>query len=262
MHTPRVAPVKATGRRRAMVLLGAVCVATAGCATKKDVKLLRDEVLTLQARQDSLFRVQERNYRMLLDTLQTSFEIQQDAAGQTSHRFRELEDQLGRTESMLNQLQALVSDLINRLDRPETIAGSGGLMGGSASADTMSGEAAEAYQAAMIKLNEGAPSTARETFLFIVEQHPNHPLAPDAQYQIGMTYRMEGDPAKAIAAFEKVEALWSQSPRAPQALLQAGITAGEQNDTARARTFYQMVVTRFPNSPEAAEARRRLGGGG
>lgn len=269
---------RVAGRKRhraATLLLAGLSVAmVSGCATKKDLKLLRDEVLALQTRQDSLFRMQERNYRMLLDTVRVSFDIQRDAAGQTSHRFLQLEDQLSRTEEMLQQMQLLVSDLIGRLDRPAqstipvnpvnpnpTTGGTGAAGGGTLGTQVVSArEAADAYESGMKRMAEGAFSTARSAFEFILEEHPSDSIAPDAQFQIGMTYKAEANPEQAIAAFEKVEANWPQSPRAREALLQACITADEQGNRERARTFAETLQRRYPGSQEAQLARQRVSG--
>lgn len=262
-RTDRVAGRR--GLRAATLLLAGVVVAS-GCATKKDLKLLREEVLALQARQDSLFRLQEANYRMLLDTVRVSFDIQRDAAGQTSHRFLQLEDQLSRTEELLTQMQLMVSDLINRLNRPDPVAtavppvGATGQSGGATTPVVAAGEAREAYESGMARMAEGAFSTARQAFLFILQEHPNDSIAPDAQFQIGMTYKAEANPEQAIAAFEKVEANWPQHPRAPEALLQACITADEQGDRGRARKYMEMLGARYPNSQEYQLARQRVGG--
>jgi tol-pal system protein YbgF len=264
-------------RRAATLLLAGLCMTVAsGCATKKDLKLLREEVLALQSRQDSLFRMQDRNYRLLLDTVRVSFDIQRDAAGQTSHRFLQLEDQLSRTEELLQQMQLLVSDLLGRLDRPvqSTVpanpvnpnptggtTGGTGVTGGTSGTQPVSArEAADAYESGMKRMAEGAFSTARSAFLFILEEHPTDSIAPDAQFQVGMTYKAEANPDQAIAAFEKVEANWPQSPRAREALLQACITADEQGNRDRARTFAETLQRRYPGSQEAQLARQRVGG--
>jgi len=260
-------------RRRAAggLLLGlAIAVTAPACATKKDLKQLRDEMLALQAHQDSLFREVQRQNRLLLDTLRQSYTIQQDAAGQTSYRFQQLEQQLTRTEELMNQMQILVTDVITRLDEqakppapvvapPMGVDSTGAPLVTGAAA----GEAGEAYDSGMEKLAQGAFATARLAFQLVVEQFPNHPLASQAQYQIGQTYVNEGDSKRAIEALEEVEARWSGSARAPGALLQAGTLAEDMGDRAKAKELYNLVIKRYPGKPEYREATRRynaLGG--
>ncbi len=236
-----------------LVGLSAILVLT-GCATKRDLKDLREEVLRLQSRQDSLFRETQRQNLMLLDTLRQSFSAQLDAQGQTSHRFRELEQQLGRTEAMINQLPGLIAQLNTRLDQAvqqRSMASPG--------APVSSSQVEMIYTAGMDNLRQGAYSTARTAFMTIVNQSPDDPRAPDAQFQIGETYAAEGDFQTAITELARVEEKWSRSPRAPAALLRAGVIAQENlRDNARARDHYEQVRRRYPDSEEAREAGRRL----
>lgn len=240
--------------RGCMIGLCAV-VSLAGCATKRDLKDLRDEVLRLQARQDSLFRETQRQNLMLLDTLRQSFSAQLDAQGQTSHRFRELEQQLGRTEAMINQLHGLISQLNTRLDN--AVQSRPPASGSSAPVSASQVEAI--YTAGLDNLRQGAYSTARIAFATIVNQSPDDARAPDAQFQIGETHAAEGNFELAITELLKVEEKWSRSPRAPAALLRAGVIAQENlQDRTRARDLFEQVRRRYPDSEEAREAGRRL----
>ena len=86
-------------------LLNKVCcvalisVAGAGCATKGDLRDLRNEMIRLQARQDSMFRVLQRQNQILLDTLHVGSEAQVRMGGDLSHRLLELERQIVRCRS-------------------------------------------------------------------------------------------------------------------------------------------------------------------
>ncbi len=234
----------------------------AGCATKKDVKLLRDEVQRLQVRQDSLFQVQQRNYRLLLDTLRVSFEAQRDAAGQSTHRFQELSDQLDRTGESITQLQTVVSQLLERLAQgqsaPNRTARNATQSATQNSTAIDAGEVAQALDLGKSKLNEGAFTTARTAFEVVVQSHATDPRAPEAQYLIGETYVGEGDFARAVSEFEKVEQNWPNSSQAPVALLRAGILAEDHADKTSARRYYSLVIQRYPGSEQYPEATRRL----
>jgi len=242
-------------RRAAQGLATGLCAAVivSGCATKKDLKQLRDEVVLMQVRQDSLFREMQRQNRMLLDTLRSSFSMQLDAQGQTSHRFQELGQQVTRTEEVLVQLQTLVAELMDRLNRPvPTAAGNPASPGGGAR------EASEAYEMGMAKMREESWAAARFAFETVVNQFHDDPLAADAQFQLAETFVAEGDTARALAEFDKVEASWPRSPRAPGALLRAGIVAEASGDRAAARTYYERVRQLYPNSDEERIARQGL----
>jgi tol-pal system protein YbgF len=247
---------------RVWTVVGALAVLGAsGCATKKDLKNLRTEMLALQAHQDSLFRETQRQNRLMLDTIRASFSLQMDAQGQTSHRFQQLEAQLGRTEAILEQLQLAMANFTDRLDAQMARAATGaaGATGGNNPNPISAGEADDAFNEATRKMGEGAFTTARSLFEFFLERFPSDLRAPEAQFQIAQTWAAEANYERAITEFQKVESMWSTSARAPEALLQAGIIAEEQlSDRDRARQFYLDVTRRFPNTEAYNEATRRL----
>ena len=253
----------ARGRRRALFPRAlAVPLAAAlllpGCATKRDLRDLRDELVSLQLRQDSMFRETQAQNRLLLDTLREAFAAQLDQRGQTSHRFTQLEQSLVRLEEMVNQSQLMMAQLTERLDRvpPPPAAGvpsDPATLGGLSNA-----EAQSMYDAGVAKIDEGAYATARTAFEELLRQYPNDPLAPDAQYQLGETYAREENFDRAIEELQKVELNWPRSPRAMQALLRAGVISEERGELDAARMFYQQVLQRSPNSDAAREAQRRL----
>jgi tol-pal system protein YbgF len=225
----------------------------AACATKSDIRMLQDDIGELRVRQDSLIRETQRQTRLVLDTLRTSFAVQQDVRGETSHRFAQLEQNLGRLEEIINQTQLLIAQLNDRLDRQTAI--SPGLSPGG---PVSTGEAEVMYTTALQKMSEGSYATARAAFEQIVEQYPNDPRAPDAQFQLAETYVQEQNFDRAVEALEKLERQWSRSARAPEALLRAGVIEQDRNQRSRARQFYQQVNQRYPGSEAAREATRRL----
>jgi TolA-binding protein len=237
-------------------------MAASGCATKKDLKLLRNEMLALQSHQDSLFKETQRQNRLLLDTLRASLSVQMDAQGQTSHRFQQLEQQLGRTEAILQQMQLSMANFTDQLDRqaatnPVRPAGNGG----TATAQPTAGEADEAYTAGMDKMQQGAYSSARYTFEFFLERFPTDPRAVEVQFQLAETYAQEADIERAITELVKLETTYGSTYQAKsaEALLRAGVLAEERLDNkTRAREFYQTVTRRYPNTEAYREAQRRL----
>ena len=250
--------------------LGAALVAP-GCATKKDLRLLRDEMVALQAHQDSLFQETQRQNRLLLDTLRASLSVQMDAAGQTSHRFAQLEQQLERTEAVLQQMQLAMTNFTDRLDRSIATNPSGPVMPGNpvatnpggAVGDSIAGqgEADQAYRTGMDKMAAGAFTTARDVFELFMERFPGDPRAADVQFQIAKTYEQEADYARAIEELEKLEATYASTNRelSAKALLEAGIIAEERlNDPTRARQYYQTVVRRYPETEADKDATARL----
>lgn len=245
------------GRGRALLLALACTLLLPACATKRDLKDLRDELVALQLRQDSLFRQTQAQNRLLLDTLREAFAAQLDQRGQTSHRFTQLEQSLVRLEEMVNQTQLLMAQLNERLDRvPEPVAATPGA--DPSTSGLSSAEARTMYDAGVSRMQD-VPATARSAFEQLLREFPNDALAPDAQYQLAETYALEQSYERAVEEMEKVEQQWPRSPRAATALLRAGIISLEQlDDRESARRYFEMVRSRFPGAEEYAEATRRL----
>jgi tol-pal system protein YbgF len=244
-------------RSRVPLTSGAVLSLTllaAGCATKSDVRDVQEEVARLAARQDSLLSETRRQTQVLLDTLESGFNVQRDLRGETSHRFEQLEQNLSRLEEMINQTQLVVSQLLERLDRTSM----SGPAGGGGQTPAMPGAAEEIYQQGQTFLQQESYATARMAFEQILQNFTSDPRVPDAQYGLAETFAGEGELDRAIEEFEKVERQWPRHERAPQALLRAGVVALQANERDRARDFFQQVRQRYPSSPEAEEAERQL----
>lgn len=263
MMQPAGSSWKATRRRATLFAVTAALVAPlAACATKRDLKDLRDEVIVMQMRQDSLFRVMQMQTRMLLDTVRVSFDLQQNVRGDIGFRMTELLQRLQTVEELLGQQQVQFAEFRQRSD--QILRAGGGslsapgatpLPGGSAAAGE---DARTYYELGMQKIAEGSYATARLAFEGLLREYPQDALAPDAQYQLAETYNLEGNAERALDELERVPQQWPTAARAPQALLRAGIIAEEQNDHARARRSYEQVVQRYRDSDERRQAEARL----
>jgi tol-pal system protein YbgF len=248
----------ATRRRAALLVVVAAALSAplAGCATKRDMKDLRDEIITMQARQDSLFRVMQMQTRMLLDTVRVSFDLQQNVRGEVGFRTGELMQRIETIEELIRQLQAQSHQL-------ETVlrsAGAAGPLPGAATPGGVAGseDALTYYELGMQKIAEGSYATARIAFEGLLREFPADALAPDAQFQLAETYYLEQNFDRAIDELERIPQQWPNSARAPQALLRAGVIAQEQNDNTRARRFYEQVIQRYRDSDERRQAEARL----
>jgi tol-pal system protein YbgF len=229
----------------------------AGCATKQDVKLLRAEVVSMQERQDSLFRVMQQQNRMLLDTVRSSFNLQQNVRGDLGHQITQLNQNLARIEALVGQQAQQGADLRAVIDQLLTAAPRNGF-GGGAAAGVSAEDARTYYELGMQKLAEGSYASARIGFEGLLREFPADPLAADAQFQIAESYQLEGNRDRAISEHEKVPQQWPDSPRAPLSLFRAGVIAQESGNNNRAREFFQRVVGRYPQSDERRQAEARL----
>ena len=250
--------LSARGRVGWLLLAGGLS-SLAGCATKKDVRTLQTQLFDMQARQDSAVHALQRENRMLLDSLRKAMNITQDASGQTSHRFQQLEQTLAETQGLVAQVMQLGQELTTRLDNFATQQSAGRPGGVAAAAGSEDPE--EIYALGTQKMGEGAYSTARLAFQQLLQQYPQHERAPDAQFQIGETYAAEKNYDRAIQELEVVAQEWPDSERAPQALYRAGLIAADSvspKQPRKARELLQRIVDTYSSSPSAGLARTKL----
>lgn len=253
---------------RALSACVLVALVGTGCATKKDLKLLRDEVIVLQQRQDSTMRAMDQGYRLLLDTLRTNFMAQLDMRGETSHRFAQLEDNLNRMQQMVFDLQTLITELRNELEvdranQPVFVPYEAPTTMAPVVSDSI---VMEMLASGRQQLDEGNTMVARNVFQMILDEHQYDPLAPEAQYWLGVTYERDGMLEEAIAALREVRTRWPNAlTTTPKAMLQAGRIAEDMGDLEQARELYRAITEAYPGAQDYAdEARRRLraiGGG-
>lgn len=233
-----------------MMLLGFTA-----CATKGDVRTLQQDIAALRAQQDESMEDLARQNRAVLDSLRNAMNMQRDAAGQTSHRFQQLETQLTRTEEIVGQLIQYISQLNDRLAQAMTQMQTPRV---SSALPSEGGSAEEYYASGVQKLGEGAYATARAAFQAVLAEYPNDPRAADAQYQIAESHYAEENFSDALSALELVPRQWPSSARAPGALYRAGVIAEEMGERGRAREYYQELRQRYPDSDEARQAAARL----
>jgi tol-pal system protein YbgF len=237
-------------RVRALGALLGVAVLLGGCATKRDIRTLRDQMQNMQDRQDEVLRDIQRQNMQLLDSIRATMSLTQDVRGATTGQLRQFEQNVNQLGNLVSQVMGTLTRIEQRLtaleQRPVGATVSGG------------GTADEYYGAGIESMNAGRPSVARPAFEALVAEFPNHERAPDAQYQIAESFYLEKEYDKAYAELEKIVQRWSELPKAREALMRAGAIAEEQKDVPKARGFYQRVVDRYRDSDEGRLAARKL----
>ena len=122
----------------------------------------------------------------------------------------------------------------------------------------VSGNEAQAYEAAQGQRRVGNYQAAIVAFQAFVAQHPKSTLAHRAQYWIGDSYYNLRDFRNAIANQQKLIATYPDSPSVPDALLNIASSQIELGDNAAARKTMGNLVARYPTSEAADKAKRRL----
>ncbi|HEX6308893.1 MAG TPA: tetratricopeptide repeat protein [Longimicrobiales bacterium] len=240
---------------RLIPLAAAALLVLGGCATKSDVRNLRDEMYGMRQHQDSVLLEIQRQNRLLLDSIRTTMALTVDVRGTTANQLRQFEQNV----SQLGQLVGQVMGTLNRIE--QRIAGleQRALTAPQSPGQASGGLGAEEYYATgMQKMNEGAYSTARLAFEQLLAEHSAHARAPDAQFQIGESYYRDEAFDEAYEALERVASEWPDAPRAPAALFRAGAIAEERRAWDRARRYYTQVRESYPQSEEARQAEAKL----
>lgn len=259
--------------RRALLSLVAVTLAGAltGCATKADIRNVREDLTRLEARQDSIFQLLQSQNREILDSLTLTTERLLNVRGQLANQLSELGDQLVQVSELTNQVQIRLNRLDQELAEAIRAIATSSAGGGGSGADDPGGdpgdgdtfdEAQELYDAGLEQVNRGNSGTARRAFQMVVESFPDHRTAPEAQRQIAETYYAEGQHSQALEAFERVVERYQDSDAAPRALYRAGVIAREIGQTEQAREYFRRVISAYPNSDArglAEDALERMG---
>ena len=114
-----------------------------------------------------------------------------------------------------------------------------------------SGSTSEQYNHAFGLLKQADYPAAETALKSFVEQHPNDPMAGNAQYWLGETYYTRGRYAEAASAFAEGYKRYPKSSKAPDELLKLGMALARTNQKQNACIALTQLDHDFP-APGAA----------
>lgn len=246
------------------VLLGAVTLVLAGCATKSDMAELRNTVTgefeAERSQREALIAEIQELRAVLLDSL--NVQQRRDITGRVDlqRQIQDLNTNLAQLIELTGQTQrnlALMS-VPSGDSAGATGARAQGAAANPAMVATAPGDPQDLYEAALRQFRRGSYGTAREALDQFIAEYPNHELAPDAQYFRAESFAEEGDAEMALNEYARVLELYPNSRRAPTALYKSGLLELRRGNVDDARTFFNRVVQGFPDSDEFELARREL----
>ncbi len=132
-------------------------------------------------------------------------------------------------------------------------------------ADTLpSGSASAQYNAAFGLLRRADYPAAEDALRGFIRQHPNDPLAGNAQYWLGESFYARGKYTDAAAAFADGYKRYPRGPKAADGLLQLGMSLARANQKHNACIALMQLDHDFPHSGSAVKSRatqekKRLG---
>lgn len=270
----RVRPgTKRRRRGRGVVhgLLGSLLlVSLTGCATKGDLRDLREELQVLAERQEEAIRSLQELSFATQDTLSGQSESLITLRGETLRSLNQIQDDLSILMEMAGQNQrdiALIRDQMQSGRAGSMAAGAAGAAlvrtdsaggGEMVEVQATAGGAEAMYQAGVRQLNRGSLSAARMAFEEFLVAYPSHPSAPSAHLYLADILVQEEDLDGALEAFLEVQELFPTSPEVPQALYRAALLHVEMGDPDEARVLLERVVNSYPDSGAAILAREKL----
>ena len=248
----------------------AIPLFASGCATKGDVRDLREAITEQGGQQDARLARLVAGLLAEIEALQDTLEIQSgmvvDTRGGIARELRDVQDQLSRLTALTGQIQRTVALLSQRLEedrervaRSEPLQSPDMLQGVSVTAGPVDPAAAEeTYQAAMTQFNRGSLNTARRAFESLLVDYPDHRLAPSSQFFLADILEQENRLDEAIEAFLRLPELFPTADRVPQALYRVGSIYELQGNLDQAVIYLERVVNTYPDSGAAELARELL----
>jgi TolA-binding protein len=234
----------------------ALAVGAAGCATKRDVRDLGEDIRVLNAQQADLIRELRREQTRLQDSIRSLSEAHVETRAILLRRIVDLQEDLLRLQEVTGISQQQLAALRDQMER----ARSSIPVGGGFSETGGGGAVEEIYNEALTAHGRGSLVTARFGFEDVVDRFPTHPLAPDARYFLADILEQEGEVPAALAAFLRLPELHPDSRRVPESLYRAGLIHRSRGEQVEARRLFERVVNTWPESQAAQLARAYLGG--
>lgn len=251
------------GRGVFLLALAVLVVSTPACATKRDVRELRDVLVDGIQRQDAALADISRELEALQDTVEIQSDMVVDTRGGLAREMRQIQDQLSRLTELTGQIQrtlAALRDQVNEFERPVvgTVRppGSGSTLVGTPVSG--GGDADQAWETARSQFNRGQLGTAKFAFEGFVQLYPEHDNAPVALYLLGDILEQEGRLEEALQGFLRVRELFPTSDRVSEALYRVGALYVLLGDEDQARQYLRRVIATYPGTAAAALAQEKL----
>lgn len=260
--------------RFARLLIAPAVILTAGAcfATRGDVRVLQNDIGTLQAaaaraaRADTAQAVQLRQITQVLGALADSLRLAtatlQRFQGDVSMSMHGVQQQLLTIQELSGQsrkqVEALRAQIEARANEPPPVTPAAVTPGTVPAAvvppETPSPGPYELMDLGRRQLARGASSAARAAFSDLLAQYPSSELAPDAQFGIAEAFAAAGSAVEADSVYALVAEKYPASERAPTAIYKRAVGLKVAGQTRQARVLLQLVLDKYPKSDAASLA--------
>jgi tol-pal system protein YbgF len=168
----------------------------------------------------------------------------------------------------IKQQRDLYSDLDKRLQKLELGMNSAASSGpgdatqaptaGSAALASATGDDQTAYQQNFSLLKQGRYQDAINGFTNFIQQYPQSPLVPNAEFWMGEAHYQMSDFQGALINYQAVIQGYPNSNKAPDALLKIGYSQYQMQKYKDARKTLESVIKQYPGTSDASQAKQRL----
>ena len=262
-----------------LIAPAALAVVSSACfATRNDVRILQEDILSLRTMQLRADSVRARQLTDISTTLNTTLVAVRDSVkdlgmrlvtfqGATRQDLYSLGQQLLQLGELMGQSQAALRNFsanmeernrqaleqVVRAATPAPVAGDTTTRPPVPAVVTTEGPNV-LYQIGSDQLAARAWSAARDAFNQLIKTHPNSDLVPDALRRIGESFDAEGNRVEGDSVYNLVVTRYPSTPAAATSLYKLGLSLDRQKKRAEARTTMQQVVTKYPRSDESTLA--------
>ncbi len=261
-------------------LLGpaALVFASSACfATRNDVRILQEDILSLRAAEARADSARARQLADISNTLNTTLVAVRDSVrdlglrlvtfqGSTRQELYSVGQQLLQLGELMGQSQAAMQSFRadieerNRQALEQVVRGAGppGAPGDTSRAAVPPVLLTEGpnvlYQIGRDQLSRNAWTAARDAFNRLITEHPASDLVPDALLGIADAFDAEGNRVEGDSVYRLVVSKYPSDDVAPRSLYKLGLSLARQRKMPEARKAMQDVVRLYPRSDESTLA--------
>jgi tol-pal system protein YbgF len=254
-------------------------VSSACFATRNDVRILQEDVLSLRSMQMRADSARARQLADISNTLNTTLVSVRDSVKELGMRLvtfqgatRQELYSLGQQLIQLGELMGANAQVMRnfRADLEERNRQTMEAMARAAASPAVPGDTTTKaaaptmppttegpnvlYQIGRDQLAARAWSSARDAFNRLIATHPNSDLVPDALRSVGEAFDAEGNRVEGDSVFTLVFTKYPSTPAAATSMYKLGLSLDRQKKRAEARAMMQQVATKYPRSDEATLA--------
>lgn len=232
-----------------------------GCATGRQIEVLRAEIDTVKTQNQQTNRKLDR-----LDTLLTQeTESNRKLRANVSVTIDQLEEQISALQESYNDLLQKIDAIYKATTERRRVISSPGAQQSQTTEPVpppqeaaASADCSAKYDNAFILVMRGDYQKAIDGFKAFLKDCENHELAQNAHYWIGESYYSLEQYENAIQEFEYLLEHYKNSVNASRALYKLGRSKQELGKIDEAKKIFKQLIDDHPGTLEAEQARERL----